>query len=118
MVTGGYCPRTMSPRMPPTAPAPAACGATCWTRTGPRGCLSDFRQCQPGRAGMVGGVTKNMAVAHGGVAAPDDEQRYQAAVSKDPRFDGVFFIAVTSTGIYCRPSCPAITPERTNMHLS
>src|SRR5580658_1187193 len=45
---------------------------------------------------------------------PGDEQRYQAAVSKDPRFDGVFFIAVTSTGIYCRPSCPAITPKREN----
>jgi AraC family transcriptional regulator, regulatory protein of adaptative response / DNA-3-methyladenine glycosylase II len=44
----------------------------------------------------------------------DDEQRYQAAASKDARFDGVFFVAVTSTGIYCRPSCPAITPKRTN----
>jgi AraC family transcriptional regulator of adaptative response / DNA-3-methyladenine glycosylase II len=47
----------------------------------------------------------------------DDDQRYQAAVSKDPRFDGVFFIAVTSTGIYCRPSCPAITPKRENMRF-
>jgi AraC family transcriptional regulator, regulatory protein of adaptative response / DNA-3-methyladenine glycosylase II len=45
----------------------------------------------------------------------DDEQCYQAAVSKDARFDGVFFIGVTSTGIYCRPSCPAITPKRANM---
>ena len=51
------------------------------------------------------------------VAALDDERRYQAAVSKDPRFDGVFFIAVTSTGIYCRPSCPAITPKRQNMRF-
>ena len=58
-------------------------------------------------------MTKNVA----GVAALDDEQRYQAAVSKDPRFDGVFFIAVTSTGIYCRPSCPAITPKRQNMRF-
>src|ERR1700728_1667273 len=48
---------------------------------------------------------------------PGDEQRYQAAVSKDPRFDGVFFIAVTSTGIYCRPSCPAITPHREHMRF-
>jgi AraC family transcriptional regulator of adaptative response / DNA-3-methyladenine glycosylase II len=47
----------------------------------------------------------------------DDEQRYQAAASKDARFDGVFFIAVTSTGIYCRPSCPAITPKRENMRF-
>src|SRR3981081_3338874 len=47
----------------------------------------------------------------------DDEQRYQAATSKDARFDGVFFIGVTSTGIYCRPSCPAITPKRENMRF-
>ena len=45
----------------------------------------------------------------------DDEQRYQAAVSKDARFDGVFFTAVRTTGIYCRPSCPAITPKRANV---
>jgi AraC family transcriptional regulator, regulatory protein of adaptative response / DNA-3-methyladenine glycosylase II len=49
--------------------------------------------------------------------AIDDERRYQAAVSKDSRFDGVFFIAVTSTGIYCRPSCPAITPKRAHMRF-
>jgi AraC family transcriptional regulator, regulatory protein of adaptative response / DNA-3-methyladenine glycosylase II len=47
----------------------------------------------------------------------DDEQRYQAAISKDARFDGVFFISVTSTGIYCRPSCPAITPKRDHMRF-
>src|SRR5580700_3715102 len=47
--------------------------------------------------------------------ATDDERRYQAAISKDARFDGVFFIAVSSTGIYCRPSCPAITPKRAHM---
>jgi AraC family transcriptional regulator of adaptative response / DNA-3-methyladenine glycosylase II len=45
----------------------------------------------------------------------DDEQRYQAAVSKDARFDGVFFTAVRTTGIYCRPSCPAITPKQSNV---
>jgi AraC family transcriptional regulator, regulatory protein of adaptative response / DNA-3-methyladenine glycosylase II len=52
-----------------------------------------------------------------GVPALDDERRYAAAVSKDARFDGVFFTAVTSTGIYCRPSCPAITPKRENMRF-
>lgn len=45
----------------------------------------------------------------------DDEQRYQAAAAKDARFDGVFFTAVRTTGIYCRPSCPAITPKRSNV---
>jgi AraC family transcriptional regulator of adaptative response / DNA-3-methyladenine glycosylase II len=45
----------------------------------------------------------------------DPERCYEAAKSKDDRFDGVFFCAVTSTGIYCRPSCPARTPKRENM---
>jgi len=45
----------------------------------------------------------------------DNEQRYQAAASKDARFDGVFFTAVRTTGIYCRPSCPALTPKRVNV---
>jgi AraC family transcriptional regulator of adaptative response / DNA-3-methyladenine glycosylase II len=47
----------------------------------------------------------------------DDEQRYQAAASKDARFDGVFFVAVKTTGIYCRPSCPAMTPKRENVRF-
>jgi AraC family transcriptional regulator of adaptative response / DNA-3-methyladenine glycosylase II len=41
----------------------------------------------------------------------DFEQRYRAVSSRDARFDGWFFTAVTSTGIYCRPSCPAATPR-------
>jgi AraC family transcriptional regulator of adaptative response / DNA-3-methyladenine glycosylase II len=65
----------------------------------------------------VEGVKENETTAPGGVAALDDERRYQAAASKDPRFDGVFFTGVTSTGIYCRPSCPAITPKRENMRF-
>jgi AraC family transcriptional regulator of adaptative response / DNA-3-methyladenine glycosylase II len=47
----------------------------------------------------------------------DPERCYEAAKSKDDRFDGVFFCAVTSTGIYCRPSCPARTPKRENMRF-
>jgi AraC family transcriptional regulator of adaptative response / DNA-3-methyladenine glycosylase II len=42
----------------------------------------------------------------------DDETRYRAVRSRDERFDGWFVTAVTSTGIYCRPSCPAMTPRR------
>ncbi len=45
----------------------------------------------------------------------DDRQRYAAASSRDSRFDGVFFTAVRTTGIYCRPSCPAMTPKRENV---
>ena len=36
---------------------------------------------------------------------------YRAVCSRDARFDGQFFTAVTSTGIYCRPICPAPTPK-------
>ncbi|HXB16687.1 MAG TPA: AlkA N-terminal domain-containing protein [Solirubrobacteraceae bacterium] len=39
------------------------------------------------------------------------EHCYRAIRARDPRFDGWFFTAVTSTGIYCRPSCPAMTPK-------
>lgn len=46
---------------------------------------------------------------------PDFEHCFNAVQSKDSRFDGVFFTAVTSTGIYCRPSCPAITPKEANV---
>jgi AraC family transcriptional regulator of adaptative response / DNA-3-methyladenine glycosylase II len=47
----------------------------------------------------------------------DFERCYRVAQAKDARFDGVFFGAVTSTGIYCRPSCPAITPKRKNIRF-
>ncbi|MGZ4691850.1 MAG: DNA-3-methyladenine glycosylase 2 family protein [Acidimicrobiia bacterium] len=47
----------------------------------------------------------------------DEEQCYRAVLSRDPRFDGWFFIAVTSTRIYCRPGCPARTPKRANMRF-
>lgn len=45
---------------------------------------------------------------------PTDDHRYRALHSSDPRFDGVFYVGVRSTGIYCRPSCPAVTPKRHN----
>ncbi len=42
----------------------------------------------------------------------DDQHAYQALKSRDSRFDGWFFAGVTSTGVYCRPSCPAVMPRR------
>ncbi|HEY3833824.1 MAG TPA: AlkA N-terminal domain-containing protein [Acidimicrobiia bacterium] len=41
----------------------------------------------------------------------DAELCYKAISGRDARFDGVFYVGVTSTGIYCRPSCPATTPQ-------
>ena len=39
---------------------------------------------------------------------------YQALLTHDTRFDGAFFVGVSSTGIYCRPVCPAKTPRQEN----
>jgi AraC family transcriptional regulator of adaptative response / DNA-3-methyladenine glycosylase II len=44
----------------------------------------------------------------------DPNAAYRALTSRDPRFDGVFFVGATSTGIYCRPICPARTPKQEN----
>ncbi|HET8644561.1 MAG TPA: Ada metal-binding domain-containing protein, partial [Vicinamibacteria bacterium] len=45
----------------------------------------------------------------------DREALDRARLSRDPRFDGKFFIAVTSTGIYCRPICPSPTSNPSNV---
>ncbi|MEA2373301.1 MAG: AraC family transcriptional regulator [Solirubrobacteraceae bacterium] len=47
----------------------------------------------------------------------DFDHCYRAVGSRDARFDGWFFTAVTSTRIYCRPSCPAKTPKPENVRF-
>jgi AraC family transcriptional regulator of adaptative response / DNA-3-methyladenine glycosylase II len=47
----------------------------------------------------------------------DFDACYRAVQSRDARFDGWFFTAVTSTGIYCRPSCPALTPKAVHVRF-
>ena len=47
----------------------------------------------------------------------DFDSCYRAVQSRDARFDGRFFTAVTSTGIYCRPICPARTPLEANVRF-
>jgi AraC family transcriptional regulator of adaptative response / DNA-3-methyladenine glycosylase II len=51
------------------------------------------------------------------LAQPDAlfAERYRAMSSRDARFDGQFITGVHSTGIYCRPSCPAVTPHARNV---
>src|SRR5262245_5096338 len=44
--------------------------------------------------------------------AQNNEQLWQAVLAKDARFDGQFVFAVTSTGVYCRPSCPSRRAHR------
>ena len=46
-----------------------------------------------------------------------DEERWRIALAKDRRFDGRFLTGVHSTGIYCRPSCPARAPKRENVRF-
>jgi methylphosphotriester-DNA--protein-cysteine methyltransferase len=53
------------------------------------------------------------AFAH--ASLPDLRVCEQARLSRDARFDGLFFIAVTTTRIYCRPVCPAPQPKPTNV---
>jgi AraC family transcriptional regulator of adaptative response / DNA-3-methyladenine glycosylase II len=57
----------------------------------------------------AGGMLSNMTL--------DPEICYRAVASRDPRFDGRFFTGVVSTGIYCRPICPARTPRRENVRF-
>ncbi len=47
----------------------------------------------------------------------DSDRIWQAIEACDPRFDGWFFCGVKTTGIYCRPSCPARTPKRENVRF-
>ncbi len=47
----------------------------------------------------------------------DHERCYRAVQSRDARFDGVFYTGVKTTGIYCRPSCPAVTPKPQNVQF-
>jgi AraC family transcriptional regulator, regulatory protein of adaptative response / DNA-3-methyladenine glycosylase II len=47
----------------------------------------------------------------------DDDACYRAVLARDARFDGWFFSGVRTTGIFCRPSCPARTPHRRNIEF-
>src|SRR6202008_985300 len=51
------------------------------------------------------------------ISGLDPEALNRARISRDPRFDGKFYIAVTSTGIYCRPICPSRYAKRSNVRF-
>ena len=46
-----------------------------------------------------------------------DDARWAAVVARDAAFDGHFFLSVKTTGVYCRPSCPAKRPNRANVRF-
>ena len=63
---------------------------------------------------MIQPMTLPPLPAAPGADTPSDEGRYLAVLARDARFDGHFFTAVTSTGIYCRPVCAVRAPRREN----
>jgi AraC family transcriptional regulator of adaptative response / DNA-3-methyladenine glycosylase II len=71
--------------------------------------VSDFRSPSSRSSGMMVHVIDALVL--------DPDRCYRAAQSRDSRFDGWFYIAVRTTGIYCRPSCPAVTPKRANVEF-
>ncbi len=68
--------------------------------------MSENRQFSSVGTGKLGAMTSPVL---------DHERCYRAVASRDARFDGWFFTAVHTTGIYCRPSCPARTPLPANV---
>src|SRR3954449_5925230 len=72
--------------------------------------MSGNRRSVPAGAVMLDAMT-----GAGNVDARDHERCYRAVTGRDSRFDGWFFTAVHTTGIYCRPSCPARTPLSRNV---
>src|SRR5713226_5238282 len=54
-------------------------------------------------------------IVKGPVEGPIEDPRWQAVLARDGASDGKFVFAVSSTGVYCRPSCPARRPRRENV---
>src|SRR5438309_2332376 len=72
--------------------------------------MSGNRRSTPAGGAMLDAMTRA-----GNVDVRDHERCYRAVSGRDARFDGWFFTAVHTTGIYCRPSCPARTPLARNV---
>jgi len=60
-------------------------------------------------------ATRRPAASADPLADPVFAERYRAMQARDARFDGQFITGVHSTGIYCRPSCPAVAPKPSNV---
>ena len=47
----------------------------------------------------------------------DEDTMYNALLQKDSKFEGIFFIGVKTTGIFCRPTCTAKKPKKENVEF-
>ncbi|GAA3571938.1 hypothetical protein GCM10022222_65140 [Amycolatopsis ultiminotia] len=74
--------------------------------------MSDSRQSVPPPAGIIDVMAPTSTPVW-----QDTERCYRAVTARDQRFDGQFIMAVRTTGIYCRPSCPALTPKAQNVRF-
>ena len=54
---------------------------------------------------------------HTNMQMPNENTMYQALVRRDSSYDGIFLVAVKTTGIFCRPTCPARKPQRVNVEF-
>lgn len=72
--------------------------------------MADFRQSRPGRLCHSECVNTPVIASDLGF-----DSCYRALSARDRRFDGQFYVTVHTTGIYCRPSCPAPTPRPANV---
>ncbi len=52
-----------------------------------------------------------------GLSTTESDKRWAAVIARDPTADGAFFYAVTTTGVYCRPSCGARLPRPENVRF-
>ncbi|HSM26835.1 MAG TPA: Ada metal-binding domain-containing protein, partial [Thioalkalivibrio sp.] len=48
---------------------------------------------------------------------PSADEMYAALLARDAGYDGIFLVGVRSTGIFCRPTCPARKPMRRNVEF-
>src|ERR1700758_727948 len=62
-------------------------------------------------------MTQSLEIARHGEASTKDETRWSAVVARNRSYDGNFYYSVTSTGVYCRPSCPARRAKRANVRF-
>src|SRR4029079_3475905 len=100
----------------------SGCGRSCMRATGTAERHGDCaRSGSAWRSALHAPVRKPLAMAatacDGARVIPDFDQCYRAVESKDARFDGWCVTAVRTTGIYCRPSCPARTPYPKNVEF-